>query len=462
MIGFNSPIFLFIFLPFFMALFFLAGRRGKLLVGIIASLLFYAWGSWTFLPVILFLMTINYFIGRGLQTTSTSRPRSLFLWVGVAIDIGVLAFFKIFTKFGFPLGLSYISFQLVSYLVDVNRKKFEAETDLLKFAFYVFLFPKILVGPITRYGPLKDQIGQFDVTPAGVAAGIRRFIIGLAKKILIADFLAKIITPVFNMSNPAIAPGLAWFVLIAFALQLYFDFSGYTDMAIGLGQMMGLKFLENFDFPYISKSISEFWRRWHISLSSWFRDYVFYPLERKRLKWLGQPINILVVFLLTGLWHGVSLNYLAWGLLHGVAIVFENTPWGKRLRNFWAPLQHLYALAIILLSWVFFRSPTFGFALKFLLRLAGDTRNLSPLVFNLHAPLPIIDPSVILAFSLGILFCLPFGKSLGAALDRLLKPASWARLPLQAFFDLVLFALYALSVAALVSSTFAPGIYGGF
>jgi alginate O-acetyltransferase complex protein AlgI len=322
---------------------------------------------------------------------------------------------------------------------------------------------------------LKEQIGKFEVTPDGVAAGIRRFIIGLAKKILIADFLAKIVTPVFALSKPLIAPWLAWFILVSFALQLYFDFSGYTDMAIGLGQMMGLQFLENFNFPYISKSISEFWRRWHISLSSWFRDYLFLPLSyaiSNRLKkqnyfylkteFIINLVAILVTFLLTGLWHGVTWNYLVWGLLHGSAIVFERTKLGKKLRGFWPPIQHLYAISIILIGWVFFRSPNIHFAIRYLLRLAGDTRGLSPLIFQVTNPLPIIDPTVILAFIFGIVFCIPVVRWIEQMIPRLVQDDSVMRLPLQIIYDISLFLLFATSVAALVSSTFAPGIYGKF
>ena len=462
MIGFNSPLFLFLFLPLFMALFYFAGKSGKLIIGIISSLIFYAWGNLIFLPVMLGLITINYFLGRDLGKAISPKRRSVLIWIGILVNIGVLGLFKIWHGMGFPLGLSYISFQLVSYLIDVNKKRIEREVNFLKFAFYVLLFPKILVGPITRYGTLQGQIGKFDVTSEGVASGIRRFIIGLAKKILIADFLAKIVTPVFALSKPLIAPWLAWFVLVSFALQLFFDFSGYTDMAIGLAQMMGLQLPENFNFPYISKNISEFWRRWHISLSSWFRDYVFYPLERKRLKWLGQPINIMIIFSLTGLWHGVTWNYLVWGILHGLAIVFENTGLGRRLRSSWAPIQHIYALTIILISWVFFRSPDIHFAFRFLLRLAGDTRGLSPLIFQVTNPLPIIDPTVILAFVIGIVFCVPFGQLIEPMIRRMAKDASVINLALQITYDISLFLLFLISVAALVSSGFAPGIYGQY
>jgi alginate O-acetyltransferase complex protein AlgI len=462
MTGFNSPIFLFLFLPIFMALYYLSGKNGRLITGIIGSLVFYAWGSLIFLPLLLGLIIINFFIGKNLGSLIGDKKRSTLIWAGLSINIGILAFFKIWGGLGFPLGLSYVSFQLVSYLLDVNKKTIESEGNFFKFAFYILLFPKILVGPITRYGPLKDQIGNLDVTPDGAAAGIRRFIKGLAKKILIADFLAKIITPVFSLPKPLIAPWLAWFVLVSFALQLYFDFSGFTDMAIGLGQMMGLRFLENFNFPYITKSISEFWRRWHISLSSWFRDYVFYPLERKRLKWMGQPINILIVFSLTGLWHGVTWNYLIWGILHGSAIVFESTGLGRRLRTFWAPIQHLYALTVILFSWVFFRSPDIHFAIQFLQRLAGDTRGVSPLIFQANNPLPIIDPTVILAFILGIVFCLPLGQWVEQTINLFVKDDFNIKLPLQILYDISLFLIFATSIAALVSSTFAPGIYGKY
>jgi alginate O-acetyltransferase complex protein AlgI len=445
-----------------MAIFYFSGKRGKLIIGILGSVIFYAWGNLIYVPLIISLIVANYFLGRYLANTRGQRRNRSFLWAGVLVDIGTLAFFKVWPGVAFPLGISYVSFQLVSYLLDVNRNTIDCETDFWKFSFYVLLFPKILVGPITRYGPLRDQINEFNVTPEKVAEGIRRFIIGLAKKILIADFLAKITTPVFDLPKPNIAPWLAWFVLVSYAIQLYFDFSGYTDMAIGLGKMMGLQFIENFNFPYLSTSISDFWRRWHISLSSWFRDYVFFPLERKRLKWLGQPINIIIVFALTGLWHGVTWNFFIWGLLHGSAIVFENAGLGRRLRNFWSPIQHLYALTVILISWVFFRSPDIRYALRFVLRLAGDARGLSPLVFHTTNPLPILDPSVILALALGMVFCLPVGRWVAAWIRQATKDRFYTSISIQTIYDVLLFLLYVLSIAASVSGSFAPGIYDKF
>jgi alginate O-acetyltransferase complex protein AlgI len=243
---------------------------------------------------------------------------------------------------------------------------------------------------------------------------------------------------------------------------LYFDFSGYTDMAIGIGRMMGLRFIENFNFPYISKSIGEFWRRWHISLSSWFRDFVFYPLERRRLNRLGQAINILIVFLLTGLWHGFALNFVVWGLLHGAALVFEGSPLGRKFRTLWSPIQHVYALGVILVGWVFFRSPTTHFAIMFLRRLLGDARGLKPLPFEVTSPLPFIEPTFVLALLAGILLSLPVSQWLEQVRVRLPTGRIGVWFTFLFISDLVWILVLIVSIAATANSQFAPGIYGAF
>ena len=260
-----------------------------------------------------------------------SKTSLFLLWAGALATIALLIGFKLWVDVKYPLGLSYVTFQVIAYFFEVYKNRLDSEKDLLNFSFYLLLFPKIPVGPITRYSQLRDQIINIQVEPSDVADGIRRFITGFAKKALIADTLAKVVTPIFNLSSPTISPSIAWLVIISYSLQLYFDFSGYTDMAIGIGRMMGFRFMENFNFPYISKNIGEFWRRWHISLSSWFRDFVFFPLERRRLKWIGQPVNILIVFILTGLWHGLTSNFVIWGLIHGLALVFEANSFGEEV-----------------------------------------------------------------------------------------------------------------------------------
>jgi alginate O-acetyltransferase complex protein AlgI len=458
---FNTPLFIFLFLPLTFFVYFLAAPRGRVIVAVAASLLFYAWGQPQNLALVLGILLLTFFIAK-----RAAAPR--WLWTGILLNLAVLVFFKAATTYWFddlayPLGLSYVSFQVISYLIDVNRGRVEAESDLPRFAAYVLLFPKLLAGPITRYASLRDELANPQVSLDGVTTGIRRFILGFAKKALIADTLARIVTPVFALASPQIAPGLAWLVLIAYTLQLYFDFSGYTDMAIGLGRMLGFTFVENFDHPYTAKSIGDFWRRWHISLSSWFRDYVFYPLERRRIKIIGQPLNILAVFLLTGLWHGLTLPFAAWGLLHGLAIVFENSRAGRWLKSAWAPVQHLYALSVILPGWVFFRSPSVDFALEFLRRLAGWTGGLLPLPFAETSPLPLVEPSVWLALVAGVVFSLNTGQIFHLPYKKQIENLpEVGKLALQAISDGILLILLAASIAAAVSGQFAPGIYGGF
>lgn len=445
-----------------MAVYYLAGYRGRLIAGILGSLVFYASANAKYLPLLVALLVASYFLGLKLYSEQGQKRRTAYLWVGVFLNLATLVVFKLASGIAFPLGLSYVTFQLISYLIDVYKGKIQAEINVLKFSFYVLLFPKILVGPIVRYSSVSDQISRLEVKREAAAGGIRRFIVGLAKKVLIADVLAKIVNPVFELNDPTITPRLAWLVLIAFALQLFFDFSGYTDMAIGIGKMMGLQFVENFNYPYISKSISEFWRRWHISLSTWFRDYVFFPLERRRLKGIGQPLNVLIVFALTGMWHGISWNYLIWGIIHGSAIALENMGLGRWLKKTWAPVPHAYALGVVLISWVFFRSPDPQFAFHFLSRLAGRTSGVTMIDFQTTAPLPIIDPSVRIALVLGIIFCLPVGDWF----TQWLRPTS-PRLPkvewlFQISHDLLLLLLFVVTVAASVASAYTPGIYDKF
>jgi alginate O-acetyltransferase complex protein AlgI len=336
------------------------------------------------------------------------------------------------------------------------------ERDLLQFSLYVLLFPKLIAGPIVRYSTLAEQLRAPAPQPELAAAGVRRFMQGFAKKILIADVLATVVTAVFGLPQPSVPPGIAWLALIAYALQIYFDFSGYTDMAIGLGLLMGFRFTENFNYPYVSQSIGDFWRRWHITLSSWFRDYVFFPLERRRLPLAGQPINILIVFVLTGLWHGVTQTFVLWGLLHGLFLVLESLFLARALQSAPRPVRHLYALAAILLTWLVFRSPSPDYAVAYLARLAGSVEGLVPLVFTESAPLPFIEPSFWLAFGSGLLLCLPAGPAAARVAARLAERSPAARLTLMAARDLALTTLFVLSVGAMTTSKFLPGIYAGF
>lgn len=454
----TSPIFLFLFLPIFVLVYSLTVKRLKLLIGITGSILFYSWGNSQHIFLMIGLVLFAYLTARLMDRWRDTRLFLFILWGGIIVTLGLLIGYKLQTSLAYPLGLSYVTFQIIAYFVDVSKNAGNYETDILKFSFYLLLFPKIPVGPIVPYRQVRSQIEDLKSDPQHIADGFRRFIGGLAKKILIADTLATVVVPIFNLQSPVIPPALAWLVILSYSLQLYYDFSGYTDMAIGLGQMMGVRFMENFDFPYLSKSISDFWRRWHISLSTWFREVVFYPLERRRFKWFGQQINILIVFMLTGLWHGFTRNFFFWGLLHGIVLAFESTYWGRRIRNLWAPIQHMYALGVILLGWVIFRSPTLDFAYDYLRRLAGETSGIQTLPFELTRPLPFIEPSFLVALTVGILLCLPLSQWLTKWFPGFNKERFAVRLLADTGLVLALLA----SLASASSAAYQPGIYGSF
>ncbi len=480
---FNTPYFLFLFLPISLVIYYVASDRYKNLVALAASLVFFAWGQLGYVPFMLLLITVNFFLGSMIEK-KRDQPQTarLFLITGIALDLAVLLFFKTAALYGpslplpdgiiqflrqaaIPLGLSYITFQVVAYLIDIYNEVHDSEKNFLNFSLYVLLFPKIITGPIARYCDIGASLKDRAITSAGAANGARRFILGLAKKALIADQLARIVDPAFGLATPSFTTGIAWLVLVGYALQLYFDFSGYTDMAIGLGQMLGFRFVENFNYPYISKSISEFWRRWHISLSSWFRDYVFIPVEfarRRSRNPFRQQIHIFIVFLLTGLWHGVTLNFIIWGGIHGLAIALEMTGLGRWLKKAWAPIGHIYALAVILLGWVFFRSATPAYAVHFLARLAGSQQGVQTLPFSQTQPLPIIENSVWLAFALGILFSMPLVPALRGSFQRLQERFAIMKWPAVVSYDLFLLVLLVASVAATVSANLVASIYGGF
>jgi alginate O-acetyltransferase complex protein AlgI len=487
--SFSSPVFLFIFLPICLVIYGIADGRYKNLALLAASLAFFAWGQWFYLPLMLLIILVNYYLARKLEKARGQEGGSGGLLVlGVGFNLVMLVLFKFLVSYGeawlskawpggqagwlidnpLPLGLSYITFQVISYLLDVSNEACDSEPDFLNFALYVLLFPKIVTGPIVLYRDVAAELTSRQVTSQGIANGLRRFIQGLAKKVLIADQIARIVNPAFGLETPVFSTGIAWVVVVGYALQIYIDFSGYTDMAIGLGQAFGFHFAENFNFPYLSRSISEFWRRWHITLSSWFRDYVFYPLEfasrrgsRRLARW-RQPLNILIVFLLTGLWHGITLNFTAWGLIHGAAIALETLGLGGWLKKTWPPIQHVYALAVILVSWVFFRSPTLSFALQLLERMAGSTRGVAPLDVAKTAPLPFVENSVWAAMAVGALLCLPVFPWLSSRWQRITGRYPALRFPAQVGLDLLLFALLLVSFAALSGNVYVESIYGNF
>ena len=474
----SSLTFLFIFFPVFLALYLISRPSLRLALVSIANIAFILVGQpWALLPL-LGIALVGYFAGRLIEANK-GKPGvvSFWMWLGIGINLGLLAVAKFAGAYGIELpsigplplggivsllGLSYITFQVISYIVDVSRGTIPAERNLLRFAAYILFFPKLISGPITRYRQFRDQLGALDPPVAEIAGGFRRVLIGVIKRILIASQLGIFANAVFDLPTPNVEPHIAWLALIAYSLQIYFDFSGYTDVALGLGRMIGITLPENFNYPYTAQSISDFWRRWHITLSTWFREYVFYPLERRKLRFGGQQINLILVFLLTGLWHGPTWTFIAWGLLHGLAIAFESAGGARWMKNLWRPLRHLYALSIIILGWVFFRSSSVDFAFGFIGRLFGNRSGIAPMPFSQTSPLPFIEPSFVLITIVALIFSLPIASLWTAARKRFETSNPLQFLPLQIAEDLVILAFFVLSVAAHVSGTFLPNIYAKF
>ena len=368
---FSSIPFLYYFLPLVLAVYFLTPRAGKNAVLFLSSLLFYAWGEPRFCIFMLLSIAQGYVFGRLIEKHAQNKKRSkLFLTASVALSLALLAYCKYADFFlssvnavtglsfkllhvTLPIGISFYTFQILSYVVDVYRGEVPAQKSFLKLGTYIAMFPQLIAGPIVRYADIAPQLDSRQTTLEDVSSGACRFVIGLSKKVLLANVLYELITAFQKSQDLSVL--YYWLYAVSFALQLYFDFSGYSDMAIGLGRIFGFRFSENFNYPYISASITEFWRRWHISLGSWFRDYVYIPLGGNRVskaKWLR---NILVVWMLTGLWHGASWNFVLWGLGFAVLLVAEKLVYGRLLQRTHV-LKHVYTLLLVTLSFVLFNA----------------------------------------------------------------------------------------------------------
>lgn len=476
--SFLSPMFLFLFLPIFISIYFILPKKFKNKFLLLGSLLFYIWGEPFYFPIILFMIGVNYGFGIALET-KFAHSKS-WLWFGIGVNILLLFGFKFLASYGavfvdmisgrigsnwtddlkkaayLPLGLSFLTFQVIAYLVDIFKKRTPASRNIFEFGLYTLLFPKIVSGPISTYRELIGQLRDRTSSLSDVANGFRRFSIGLAKKVLIADTLSASVNRVFALPVSDLTTVWAWLGIIGFTIQIYFDFSGYTDMAIGLGQVLGLKLPENFNYPYISRSITEFWRRWHLTLSNWFRDYVFYPLERKRkLTQKGSlVISVLIVFSLTGLWHGVTVNFLLWGLLQGICIIFEQTFAGKWLLRTIRPVQHIYALFLIILGWVLFRTSTLSQAGGYLLAMMGMAQGNG--IISFYA-MPLFENDFFVVILLGIVFSVPIIPLLDKQLVFIKSS-----LGLQIFWNLIVFAMLMISTAFIFATTYQPSLYARF
>jgi alginate O-acetyltransferase complex protein AlgI len=351
----------------------------------------------------------------------------------------------------------------MSYVVDVYRRDAAAQSNPVNIGLYIALFPQLIAGPIVRYHDIAAQLVQRHVRLDDLSYGIERFVVGLGKKVLIANQVAVVADKVFGLPTGSLPPGIAWLGVLCYTLQIYFDFSGYSDMAIGLGRMFGFHFLENFNYPYISRSIREFWKRWHISLSSWFRDYLYIPLGGNRHGTVRTYANLLTVFFLCGLWHGASWNFVIWGLLHGLFLVVERVGFEKMLQRWWRPLRHAYVLLVVGVGWVFFRSETLPAALDYLAAMSG----LNPEIPPAQMPFVHVDPDVRLAIAAGILFSAPVFQPLRQRIDALgtgsrMKAAGFLAGSVGMIKTLALVLLLYASVLYLASGAYNPFIYFRF
>jgi alginate O-acetyltransferase complex protein AlgI len=393
---FTEPIFLFLFLPVLLALYFATlsrehGAYGNGLL-LVASILFYVKGGGAFTWLMLASIAFNYGMAIAVDRARGTPACRRLLVAAVALNLLVLGVFKYANFFaantgallslaGFaaltippvllPIGISFYTFHAISYVVDVYRRDASAQKSPVHAALYLLLFPQLIAGPIVRYRDLAHQLARRVVRFEDFAYGVQRFVLGLAKKLLVANVVALPADRIFAMPASQWSAGHAWLGIVCYTLQIYFDFSGYSDMAIGLARMFGFVFPENFRHPYVADSVQKFWRRWHISLSSWFRDYLYVPLGGNRVSPARLYVNLVAVFFLCGLWHGASWSFVFWGLFHGAFLVIERLGVGSWLRRVWTPLRHVYLLLVVMVGWVFFRADTLPQAAAFLAAMAG-------------------------------------------------------------------------------------------
>jgi alginate O-acetyltransferase complex protein AlgI len=482
---FSSNVFLYLFLPITLGLYFVTPRPLRNGLLLFTSLFFYAWGEKLYILILLASITLNY--AMGLIIHRVRRPRSADLAVGLAVlaNLGLLGVFKYANFFvdnlnlvldhlgqapvhidrvRLPIGISFFTFHALSYVIDVYRREVPALKNPVDFALYISFFPQSIAGPIVRYNDVAAQLKQRTITVEGFAEGIRRFIMGLAKKMIIANTLAFPADAIFGLPTEELTWSVAWLGVICFTLQIYFDFSGYSDMAIGLAKMFGFQFKENFRYPYIAQSITEFWRRWHISLSTWYRDYLYIPLGGNRRGAARTYLNLVVVFFLCGLWHGANWAFIFWGLFHGVFLVIERMGVGKVLEESWRPIRHGYALLVVMVGWVFFKATTLTAALDYLAAMAGFGHGLG----IRYSPGIYLNADVVLVLVTAVVASLPVLPFLKGLQDRMADEhgsvwRTWFVEPVMAFTPVVaLLLLLLVSAMLLAGSTYNPFIYFRF
>ena len=464
---FSSSIFLFLFLPLVLIGYYnpiFKGRAFRNVFLLLASLAFYAWGEPVFLFVMMFSILFNWFLGLKIDKSEKQKKRKALMILAIVFNLGLLFVFKYLTfvceninlfaktdfftvKIALPIGISFYTFQIITYIVDIYRRNVSAQKSLINTGLYISIFPPLIAGPIVRYESVADQINSRKENSADFTAGMSRFIVGLGKKVLIANYVGFVVDNIFS-SGRILSTTTAWLGAICYTLQIYFDFSGYSDMAIGLGRMFGFRFLENFNYPYIAKSITDFWRRWHISLSSFFRDYLYIPLGGSRVSKKRLLLNLFIVWTLTGIWHGANWTFMAWGIFYFILLALEKF---TRFNEKFGIFGHVYTMFFVIIGWILFRCDNFtqvGIYFAAMFRLSGSsfTDGVFTHYFN----------SCKLVLIAGILFAFPVIPFLKKKLQnfnaKLYDIASSS----------ILFVLFVISIAVCIRSTYNPFIYFNF
>ena len=471
---FSSLLFLFRFLPAVLLLYYIAPRKIRNLVLFLFSLLFYAWGEPKYVFLMLFSITMDFFMGQMVAKSKARNNRKAakrFLTISIVVNLSILAFFKYadfiigtinsvaglslpMLSIPLPIGISFFTFQTMSYVIDVYKGATKVQKNWVNYGTYVSMFPQLIAGPIVQYKTIAEQMEHRRENASDFAEGIHRFLMGMGKKVLLANTIGLLCDAVMALEITQVPVLTAWLGAIAYTFQIYFDFSGYSDMAIGLGKMFGFHFLENFNYPYISRSITEFWRRWHISLSSWFKEYVYISLGGNRRGVLLQARNILVVWMLTGIWHGASWNYVLWGVYYGILLMLEKFLLKPVLKHLPGVLQNVYTMVLVIFGWVLFKCEDLSYCFSYLKAMVGGFhagwigRESMYLLRNYGALL------VILLFG-----CTMIPKKIGHRITGKFGKTSWIGLVLR----IVWYGgIFLISLAYLVDATYNPFLYFRF
>ncbi len=469
---FSSMTFIWIFLPILLFVYYISKEKYRNIILLFFSLIFYSWGEPKYIVLMLISILVNYIFGRILDKCNKKKNKKIVLIVSIVFNLGLLVYFKYFNFIAtnidniigqnvipnknivLPIGISFYTFQIMSYIIDLYRGDIKVQKNLLNLALYISFFPQLIAGPIVKYKDIDEQLQKRTVTIEKFSNGIKRFVYGLAKKVIFANTLAYIADTIFNSNIELLNMPIAWLGAICYTLQIYFDFSGYSDMAIGLGKMFGFEFMENFNLPYISESITEFWRRWHISLSTWFKEYLYIPLGENRKGKIRTYINLLIVFLATGIWHGASWNFVVWGLFNGLFLVIERIKLKELLdKNKLKFVNHIYALLVIIFGWVLFRADTLRSALQYMKIMIIPSKQLA----NFDTSLIINNRNIIM-----IIVVILFSGILQTIFNKLKNKEKIKEVYHRYFEVIVISLLMFISIMMLASNTYNPFIYFRF